>query len=360
MYVFRFSSLALALFLALAFAPGRARTATQNVRGVASPRDASSTLASYLAILKDPALARASSSKRTRKQLELQALLEAYAPRLWWHSLERFPPTDPVEFVRRSSLHYRNRWGRERTLASRGELLPEMLGMKSRFPLQSNPRLRPYQNGFLFNGSGYYLKEEGDPNADSWDGVRDGKVPILWRLGGVFDGSKVLIEYWYHVSYNQATRLGIGNHQGDWEGFSMLIQLGTRSHRLRHRLIAAYFSEHETGVWRCARELTYVGSHLEAFSALGTHATYPSEGIARSSLLNDWNERGRSWDTWKNIRPLELEPYYGYSGAWGEARFLSFMTGPLVPGPGYKHLPRSGFTAEQEADLERRCASPSG
>jgi hypothetical protein len=236
---------------------------------------------------------------------------------------------------------------------------------------------RPYQTGFAWNGSGYFLRLEEIRSAERGLATLD-HVPMFWRLGeGEFaktlmrEGSqmgrkRVVIEYWYQTPYNFATRIGIGNHQGDWEGVAMLIELDA-SHikpgidsggKLNHRLIASFFAEHETGVWRCPSELKHepdrssADSHIEAFSALGTHATYPEPGAHRSAVLMDQTERGTPWQSWTNLRPLALEPYYGYSGAWGEPRYFSFMTGPLVPGPGYKPLPREKTSSESLKTLD--------
>ncbi len=296
-------------------------------------------------------------------------MLAEYAPRVWMHRSDPYAPTDPLDFIAQSSLHLRGPSGHETLIAPVGKVLPEELAKTG----SANPRARPYQTGFAFNGAGYFLRNEdqkqGARAPASALALKDEMPPMFWRLGqGAFaqalahartqeDGSRartrIVIEYWYHVPYNLATRIGIGNHQGDWEGVSMLVELEEKHAHLEHRLIAGFFSEHEKGTWRCADQVSRSSedSRIEAFSAMGTHATYPEPGSHRNGILTDQTERGIRWDSWENLRPLALEPYYGYSGAWGEPRFFSFMTGPLVPGPGYKSLPRDA----SEIDIAR-CA----
>ncbi|MFL5813180.1 MAG: Vps62-related protein [Bdellovibrionia bacterium] len=300
---------------------------------------------------KDPELP--ASDDRIRKELE--NLLKTYAPLVWLHSQEPYPPSDPLEFIEHSSLHYRGPSGRDQILSPAGRIEAEALAQLSK----SGAVTRPYQSGFALNGSGYFLKLEDVRPATRAVAALE-HVPMFWRLGegefaktlmqeGARLGKKrIVIEYWYHTPYNLATRVGIGNHQGDWEGVAMLIELEDSRGTLEHRLLASFYAEHETGTWRCAGELSRAsdGSHIEAFSAIGTHATYPEPGSHRSAVFTDKTERGTPWQSWENLRPLALEPYYGYSGAWGEPRFFSFMTGPLVPGPGYKSLPRETSASE--------------
>lgn len=301
---------------------------------------------------KDPDLSSADASVRKA----LQEMIAAYAPKIWWHSKEDYPASDPLEFIERSSLNYRGPSGQERQIVAAGAIHPEELSKVG----SGNPNARPYQTGFAINGSGYFLRNE-DPRHGARKPAASQRAPMFWRMGqGAFartlmkesealQRKRVVIEYWYHSPYNLATRIGIGNHQGDWEGVAMLIELQEVSGKLEHRLLASFFAEHEKGTWRCPSELLKAsdGVHFEAFSAMGTHATYPSPGGHSSAILTDETDRGTEWNSWEELRPLELEPYYGFSGAWGEPRYFSFMTGPLVPGPGYKPLPREA--TEQDA-----------
>ncbi|MCM2324140.1 MAG: Vps62-related protein, partial [Oligoflexia bacterium] len=226
-----------------------------------------------------------------RVRNELEATLKRYAPRLWWHPDERFGPMDPLEYFKRSTL----------------QPLPGP---------RNGRRTASLQNAL-------YLRYEGAPP----DFPRNAaaileRAPLFWRVGspsGLLGQAppgkyRVLIEYWYYSPYNDTKPLGLGNHEGDWEGMAMLVEFGHDSSRLTHELKAAYYAAHEGGSWHCASELGWTEAHTPggarplAFSALGTHATYPREGRYRSTVLIDRAARGIPWDSWNRLLPLELEP----------------------------------------------------
>src|SRR5690606_19242351 len=109
--------------------------------------------------------------------------------------------------------------------------------------------------------------------------------------------------------------------------------------KLSHYAVAVFYAAQEGGGWKCPDEISWADdqdvlnpAHPVAFSAKGTHATYPSAGEHRSKFITDVTGHGSYWDGWRSLRPLVLEPYYGYSGAWGDVKLLSFISGPLVPG----------------------------
>jgi hypothetical protein len=265
---------------------------------------------------------------------EVTRMLKAYAPRIWFHPREADSAMDPLRFVQDASFWIRRHGRGDELIAERGKVKPEEIAA-----VQSQPTAR------------YFLRYEGSLGRDTASAQRPVvDPPILWKLGvlppptGRIARNVVLLEYWYHMAYSRGV-FGIGDHQGDWEGLSFLVELGFDAKgRLTHRPLAAYYAAHEGGKWHRPEELSWIqdpetGRHPEAFSALGSHATYPSAGKFNTVLIIDVTDRGKAWDTWKSLRPLNLEPYFGYSGAWGAASFFSFMSGPLVPGP-TKTLPK--------------------
>lgn len=312
----------------------------------------------------------------------LDELLAEIAPRIWFHPEERWGPSDPRDFVRESSLWYRDPPARELRLAPRGEVDPKELGALSSgkyraaarnpgafrpslfiSPASAAPVTRPGEAGGLGDGQGFYLHHEGREEATSEE-MRSlsGRVPLLWRLGPNSadlrapepDQKRRLVEFWYHSPYNHATGVGLGNHQGDWEGFSLLVDSRGATHSVR----AAYLSAHEGGSWICASALPKgPDGKLELYSALGTHATYAQEGTPRRFPASDSTARGFAWETWKALRALVDEPYYGYSGAWGSIGPFAFMHGPMPPAPGLKTIPRSrgGASDWLPPDVVRRC-----
>ena len=49
-------------------------------------------------------------------------------------------------------------------------------------------------------------------------------------------------------------------------------------------------------------------------------------------LADDKRNSGVAWETWTvSITNAEFQPWYGFGGAWGEARKYKDGTGPLGP-----------------------------
>ena len=96
--------------------------------------------------------------------------------------------------------------------------------------------------------------------------------------------------------------------------------------------------------------------HPIAYSAKGTHASYASSGstevcvdkkrlpkavrtairlaprLDRYRCADDKRNAGVAWQTWTvSITNAEFQPWYGFGGAWGEARKYKDGTGPLGP-----------------------------
>lgn len=346
----------------------QSRRAEESGRKPLSIHDTSPRLGAYLRYLENP-----SRPLVPNLRSEVDKMLRTYAPRIWWHPSDPFAPLDPADYLSESSLWFHDLWSWNRLVTKKGTIAPEELGKRSRGLYHQKARFLWFDmERFVFpdwphaqrNSIGFYLKFEGEPprlmNRKEWNG----EVPAFWRLSpdpsglrpdsSSDDRARVLIEYWYYVGYNVATSIGVGNHEGDWEGVAFLLELSVDENRLKHELLAAYYSMHEGGIWYCPNELNWsretAALHPEAFSALGTHATYPRAGRYQSGWIEDETAAGIPWDTWHSLKPMVLEPYYGYSGGWGAPALISFMSGPQAPGPLFKV--RSGWIPSL---VSRRC-----
>lgn len=318
------------VLILLAFLPGTAALAADPCELAPSH-----PLAALVAYLKNPG-APASLATRTAAM----TIVSAFAPRVWWHKDEKYPASDPVEFVRHASLWKSIGAGFSKRISAPQAFSPAALGKL---------------------GGDYFLRHEGEERGGGYSSARP---PMLWRLG---EGKaakafcspsatrvSVLIEYWYHEPFNYATRVGIGNHEGDWEGGAMLVDLNADGTRNFARLRAGFLSAHEGGSWTCGGEFQRVDTHPVVYSALGSHATYASAGEHEGPVLTDVTGAGRAWDAWRDLRPMVLEPYYGYRGRWGNLSMAKFMSGPEIPAVGEKFQPRDEHPLE---DI-RRCGSP--
>ena len=277
----------------------------------------------YILALQNPKLLKSSP-----EFYELTTIISNYAPRIWWHSEEKFGPSDPLQFLAKSTVWIHHLW-RQNEKVNHGEL----------------KALNLIKN---VTSEDYYL--ESDESTAREVNIH---APIFWKFGSerlmnqVNSKSvpnshvRIVLEYWYHSSFNETGLFQIGNHQGDWEGLAHIIDLSLTSEgKLKHHLVMTFLASHESGQWFCPQELEYHEGHPVVFSAKGTHATYRKEGDQKSTFLIDKTQRGIAWDSWHQIRPLALEPYFEFLGSWGKKTFIPFMSGPKVPGP-LKSFPKT-------------------
>ena len=81
------------------------------------------------------------------------------------------------------------------------------------------------------------------------------------------------------------------------------------------------------------KDLDFVQGHFSAYCAKGSHASYPKTGTFHFGT-DVTAKNGVEWQTNKNLKPLESQPWKEYAGAWGEVGQIKDTTGPL--GPWYK------------------------
>lgn len=287
---------------------------------------------------KTPALAELIHSVETG---EAPPWLADSAPLIWWHETEKYPASDPVELLQSSHIWYRKVsylipfW-----TVTELQLGPDEKSVEKHSPQDVVTRL--YELGGINNGlAGFELRYDPDQKLVK-------PAPLLWRLGfsPLFKvvqpeaNNKILlpIEFWSHNSYNY-TGIYFGNHFGDWESFLILFEVSDKNSELIATPLYYNTSAHGHGDWHCKKDLSFENHRLQLYSAVGTHATYTSPGTHYNGIYPDHASRGKPWETWKLLRPLVKEPYYGFSGSWGATSFVHWMNGPLPPGPKFKYLP---------------------
>ncbi len=255
---------------------------------------------------------------------DFQALARKNAPLIWIHSEETAMPTDPMEFLKQSSI-----W-RYHPFTADEEMPPELNLFERAPPAQRDSRAMFLPTVFALGArETYYLRHEaGRIQAAAHSSTVS--APLLWRRGATTSTSEgreiSMIEYWHHYdvsgAYPWPDTLG---HQGDWESFAALIDETGAS-------VAYYLRQHETGEWLCSSDLGHHNGRIELFSARSSHATYPAAGNHLKHVpILDQTDRGTSWETWKNIRPLTREAYYNLNLYWGVIRSQLFRSGPIAP-----------------------------
>lgn len=301
------------------------------------------------------------TSDAVRKPSEVENLIYELAPQLWWHSQENQAQSDPFDFLHRSELRfYQSYTGfslypkTDQLVMAEGKINAETLAKN-----YSQSLLRPFEKKGLDEGrSGYYLNYKGPEETVLRNPLTSEKslqkAPLFWRVSRHPDiellqnqdpnAVILLLEFWYHSVSNPIPTY-LGSHQGDWESFAFLVhfKISNPNQKLTYKVLKIYLSAHTQGRWACPSEAEKSEGtdpvRFQLYSALGTHATYLHAGAGDMGLLKDHMEKGIPWETWKWLSPLQLEPYYGFSGAWGKAHFHWSMTGPVPPGPHYKNLP---------------------
>lgn len=347
----------------------------------ASPPGPQASLAVWIGYLEHPE----KGWPKTLPQAErarIDEIPRAYAPRIWFHKDERILPTDPATFLAQSSLWYEPPGKNARIVAKRGEFSArDLTNIPKAFALSW--LFKEIAAGPKFDPSRLFLKHESPPALNRAPGAATPaptahKAPIFWKLsdhplvarlqppgeGGTV--ARILIEYWYHLPFSDANLGGVGNHQGDWEGIAVLVELEREKNgKLRHQPLAAYYAAHDDGSWHCRAGMDWTTAtdananarHPEAYSSLGSHATYATAGSFPrfgGVIGTDKTERGIAWDTWTDVRPLAREPYYGYQGAWGQTALFGFMSGPRAPAALSKRFPK-GDTDEEMRTLLALC-----
>jgi hypothetical protein len=304
----------------------------------------------YYNYLKNPSLL--VSQQDDPRAIAVQDLLNSISPEIDFHPDEKYPPMDPMEFISRSSLR-QGTFGHSKIISDVGGFTAESLvGLDKT----------------------YFMKLEGSKTAPLKN-----ESPLLWEVSPTplvehlpisKPGARwVMIDFWYTLAYNDAVFiLKLGNHQGEWEGNGILVELSTDADgKLQYRLGGIYTAHHTGGFWYCPNELEWTGSqegegHPRVFSALGSHASYGKRGnYARKSGLLGYDYAsggGLVFEGWKYMRPLWLEPYFGFKGGWGARGIMGEMSGPNPPDGQTKFYPREvdekSFNAVSDM-LKNRC-----
>lgn len=187
----------------------------------------------------------------------------------------------------------------------------------------SSENTRPHGSAEL-GAEGFYL--DGD---DSQHGGTGTTAPVYWQY---YRGAYV---YWFFYPFNDAPPVPIGfppieafDHEGDWE------RIAVRTDG-QDNPIGVTLWGHGNSCYVRSEQLKWEADHPVVYSALGTHASYAESGIHRGGV--DMTTEGPRWETWRAVRPIEDEPWYGYSGGWGSVGFggpeSNHRTGPAGPRP---------------------------
>lgn len=295
---------------------------------------------------------------------------EIYAPEVHFHPKEEFFPGDADAFVKGSRLL----WDKpEFKFGCRDEVvaappLAAKLGVASQSPYRHADTVA----GFLGVGcrsKPKVTKLATDATArHAPDDHHGGFVldAIHVSRAGMSEGAPVYYEYtpdrwivyWFFYPYNgwstAAGRL-VERHEGDWEHIAVRLDD-------RDRLIATAFAQHNCPL-KPTSKASFSRTHPIVFSAQGGHASYPTNGKGGVHVLEcrdglnfegyalfDITGRKKVWRTWKVLKDVRAEDWYGFGGSWGD----------IGRGGGLFHLKKCLCYYGPPGPSQRKVYSPPG
>ena len=273
--------------------------------------------------------------------------LADFAPVVWFHPDEIYKTTDPQELLQHTEIVYRELYP-GLTFFSREKVNLGPFNAKALASFEyktfkpTDVVSRIFENGSVLGGrAGFELSYDPDQTMSL-------PPPLFWRISKnpVFaeiqppssDELLLPIEFWFHYNFNK-TGVWIANHDGDWESTLILLKVKFSEGRFNVSRFMVSATAHGGSRWHCDKNLGHQGQHAELYSALGTHASYVDAGYHWRGPYPDRTARGSPWETWRLMRPVVKESFYGFSGSWGASSFIHFQTAPIAPGPQFKYLP---------------------
>ncbi len=274
----------------------------------------------------------------------MPAAVKKYAPYIYLAPGERYLPADAGNYVAHSSLA----WSRDGncpddTIASAGTIDAAELGgggyqhrianavcIDHGRQWRSNDHTRPVdKKPGVPDWEGFFLQ-----SPDRYTGGQGTKAPAYYEYH-----KHKYVTYWFFYNFNDAPGpSNLFDHQGDWE------QITVRLDKKDHATTVAYFQHGESCVVPWSKAGKHNGRPL-AYSALGTHATYPSltsPTALAGGLASDTIGRGAAWSTAGHLLNARTQPWFGFGGAWGQVGSMADSTGPLGPSRYKGAVPKAG------------------
>jgi hypothetical protein len=301
-----------------------------------------------------------------------------YAPLVWLSKGEENLPGAAEDFLSSAKLVWANDSCTDDTLAEPGEIdldkltttngyrhhatepdptapptdlrcvdtIPEWDTLDPTRPFDGAPESPPGHQGFVLDAD-----NDLHPGAPLTDGASAAPVYYQYR-------ERKYIYYWFFYPYNDApgptlvypvpggppvpviARAGHGfDHEGDWERVSVRLNAASNEPD------AVVYSGHSHVCYRPWADVDKTDGHPLVYSAIGTHASYPTAGShllrhakvkGRQLPVWDHTSEGATWRTWDHLADTERSAWFGYAGGWGEVGLTTDQTGPAGPSPNRK------------------------
>ncbi|GIW21637.1 MAG: hypothetical protein KatS3mg068_0644 [Candidatus Sericytochromatia bacterium] len=177
---------------------------------------------------------------------------------------------------------------------------------------------------------------------DSNDKVSDFDRKVYTRK--VIKNDYIYLQYWFFYSYNDTKGIGgnflihkCGNHQADWEHIGIKINsskfnTATNNDEYISAIEEIYFSQHAKKShierkFKKPKDVIFKETHVNVFSARGTHASYakPHQGkgyflhnVLGMNLYDKADGRGLKFETENYLQDLESSSWSKFGGRWGK------------------------------------------
>lgn len=249
---------------------------------------------------------------------QIEALVRAYSPWIYFHPDEPYLPSSVGWFFDNGALLYKKDSPAPAAVDSAGSNLP--------------------QGGA--NADEYWLDLPADEAARSRLKMGDlqsseAYVHVKPMLGGTFTDVVVWVFYPFNgparakVEFLNISFKRLGEHVGDWE--HVTLRVSNFSGELRR----VFFAEHSSGEWKEASEVEFQGGNKPVvYAALHGHAAYPHPGLVLQGgpaaglgvgIRDDTKGGGRSLDTGGKYRLVAVDhlgsvvgpPWLNFLGEWG-------------------------------------------
>jgi hypothetical protein len=304
-----------------------------------------------------------------------------FAPLISMHPDERWRPTNPIDFVARSTLRWiDSKCGDVRIAAgpNAGTGLPEgrsapppagvppldqaKLAINKPFYRHEAGEAPGCKGGKTFTTADYtrpfdperpagirpdqgFVLDPADLKRHGLAVVRDyRKSPHISLVASYVqrderhDGQPAIrITYWLlfatHAPQGRSPAIAALAHEGDWERVSVLLRIADGKNRYTpvsvryHKAGGSYDDVPWQSVTRYRIQPAEGRTHPAVFAARGSHTPYPKPGSYPASERGvAFRDEARAcpdcieWRTWEMLLDAAGQSWYGYGGGWGDSR----------------------------------------
>ncbi|MBY8997214.1 MAG: hypothetical protein KGD60_05740 [Candidatus Thorarchaeota archaeon] len=144
------------------------------------------------------------------------------------------------------------------------------------------------------------------------------------------DSKLTQIRYWFWFRYNDfpGAPLSIGKHVGDWENVEIRLYGSTKLEDavwvLSNHYEARVASYSKTLQGFSREDVILNDEHINVWSALGTHANYPSPSSKPRCYVRFFCDKiadgGAIWNTRENLKSIDKTNFCTFEGRWGDKK----------------------------------------